>query len=117
MMKKNFQIILLTCIFLNVIPRVIAQRVDSMLNVYYNYSPKERFHVHFDKNTYNKEETIWYKVYILDEEGLTRLSKSVYVQWFDTKGKILTQTVSPLFQATAKGSYELPSDYQGTSSG
>jgi hypothetical protein len=113
MIKKNFQIILLTCIFLNVIPKVIAQRVDSMLNVYYNYSPKERFHVHFDKNTYNKEETIWYKVYILDEEGLTRLSKSVYVQWFDAKGKILTQTVSPLFQATAKGSYELPSDYQG----
>ena len=113
MMKKKFRLVLLTCILLNVVSKGIAQRIDSMLNVYYNYSPKERFHVHFDKNTYNKEETIWYKVYILDEEGLTRLSKSVYVQWFDTKGKILSQTVSPLFQATAKGSFELPSDYQG----
>lgn len=90
-----------------------GQKIDSMLNVYYNLFPKERFHVHFDKNSYNKEETIWYKVYILDDEGITKYSQSVYIQWFDTTGKIITQTVAPLYQSTAKGSFELPSEYAG----
>ncbi|MEY4627968.1 MAG: hypothetical protein RLZZ595_294 [Bacteroidota bacterium] len=90
-----------------------AQEPDSILSVYANYFPKEKIHVHFDKTVYNKEETIWYKVYILDGQGLTSLSKNVYVEWYDTSGKFMKQAVSPLFQATAKGAYELPADYKG----
>ncbi len=112
-MSRTIKSLLVIICFGSFLGSANAQKIDSMMNVYYNNFPKEKFHVHFDKNTYNKEETIWYKVYILESEGLTRLSKSVYVQWFDTKGKIITQTVAPLFQSTAKGSYELPADYEG----
>ncbi|MEY2596240.1 MAG: hypothetical protein RI965_1512, partial [Bacteroidota bacterium] len=112
-MKYFLKVALLMITLSSQYEMVKAQKIDSMMNIYYNFFPKERFHVHFDKNSYNKEETIWYKVYILDDEGITKLSKSVYVQWYDTSGKIITQTVAPLYQSTAKGSYELPADYTG----
>lgn len=91
-----------------------GQQIDSMMNVYAELFPKERIHVHFDKTLYNKEETIWYKIYILDDQGLTQLSKHVYAEWFDPAGKLIKQTVAPLFQSTAKGAFELPADYAGS---
>ncbi|MEY3350735.1 MAG: hypothetical protein RIQ50_846 [Bacteroidota bacterium] len=90
-----------------------AQELDSLFNLFAEYFPKERVHVHFDKSVYNKEETIWYKVYILDNQGITRLSKNLYVEWFDTSGTFIRQTIAPLFQGTAKGSFDLPADYKG----
>ena len=91
-----------------------GQGIDSMINVYAEQFPKEKIHVHFDKTIYNKEETIWYKIYILDDQGLTQLSKHVYMEWFDHAGKLIRQNVAPLFQSTAKGSFELPADYTGS---
>jgi hypothetical protein len=106
--KLFFTLFLLLCKI-----SAFSQEPDSIVNIYANYFPKEKIHVHFDKTVYNKEETIWYKVYILDGQGLTSLSKNVYVEWFDTTGKFIKQTVSPLFQSTAKGAYDLPADYKG----
>jgi hypothetical protein len=91
-----------------------GQAIDSMINVYAEQFPKEKIHVHFDKTIYNKEETIWYKIYILDDQGLTQLSKNVYMEWFDQAGKLIRQHVAPLFQSTAKGSFDLPADYTGS---
>lgn len=91
-----------------------AQQIDSMMSVYADLAPKEKIHIHFDKSVYNKEETVWYKVYILDDDNaLTALSKNVYMEWYDTTGKMITQTVAPLFQSTAKGSFEIPANYNG----
>lgn len=90
-----------------------SQELDSMFSIFSGYFPKERIHVHFDKSVYNKEETIWYKVYILDNQGITRLSKNLYVEWYDTSGAFIRQSVAPLFQGTAKGAFDLPADYKG----
>jgi hypothetical protein len=90
-----------------------GQQIDSMMMVYADGFPKERIHVHFDKSAYNQEETIWYKIYILDDRGLTQLSKNVYTEWFDTTGKMIRQTIAPLYQSTSKGAFELPADYAG----
>ena len=84
-----------------------------MMSIYAEQFPTEKIHVHFDKSIYNKEETIWYKTYVLAESGLTTLSANVYVEWYDTTGRMIKQTVAPLFQSTAKGSFELPADYTG----
>lgn len=111
MMPRLFFLGLLLTTFANF--SGFGQQIDSMMNVYAEGSPRERFHLHFDKSVYNKEETIWYKVYITDDQGLTQLSKNVYVEWYDTTGKMIRQTASPLFQSTAKGSFELPADYTG----
>ena len=111
MMPRLFFLGLLLTTFANF--SGFGQQIDSMMNVYAEGSPRERFHLHFDKSVYNKEETIWYKVYITDDQGLTQLSKNIYVEWYDTTGKMIRQTASPLFQSTAKGSFELPADYTG----
>jgi hypothetical protein len=90
-----------------------AQQIDSVMQLYSEQSPVEKMHIHFDKSVYNKEETVWYKIYLLSGAELSLISKNVYVEWYDTTGKILKQTVTPLFQSSAKGSFELPSDYTG----
>lgn len=93
--------------------KVVAQEIDSIMDAHANIFPKEKMHIHFDKQLYNKEETIWYKLYLLAEYIPSPLSKNVYVNWYDTEGKMLRQTVAPLFQATAKGSFDIPTDYKG----
>ena len=90
-----------------------AQLIDSMMNVYAQGFPKEKMHIHFDKQLYNPEETVWYKVYIMTGNELSPLSKNVYVEWYDDAGKLIRQTVAPLFQATAKGSFDIPANYKG----
>lgn len=90
-----------------------AQFVDSIMDAHANLFPKEKIHIHFDKQLYNQEETIWYKIYLLIDNNLSPLSKNMYVDWYDHEGKLLRQTVAPLFQSTTKGSFDLPAKYTG----
>lgn len=112
-MRLRIHTILLICFSTTLPLFALCQQIDSMMTVYADSLPVEKIHVHFDKSAYNKEETIWYKIYILDSEGLTSLSKNVYVEWFDQAGKMIRRTASPLFASTSKGSFELPADYTG----
>jgi hypothetical protein len=90
-----------------------AQAFDSLLNIYEEDFPHEKIHIHFDKTMYNTGETIFYKLYILSGVEWTSLSKNVYVSWYDNNGNYIKQTVAPLFQSSAKGSFEVPTDYKG----
>ena len=90
-----------------------AQFVDSIMDAHASLFPKEKIHIHFDKQLYNKDETIWYKLYLLADISPSPLSKNIYVDWYDAEGKMLRQTVAPLFQSTAKGSFDLPVGYKG----
>ncbi len=83
------------------------------MRVYSEGFPKEKIHVHFDKQIYNPDETIWYKVYLLAGSEPSPLSKNMYVEWYDTTGNLVKQTVAPLFKASAKGSFDIPSNYKG----
>jgi hypothetical protein len=83
------------------------------LNIYEEKFPKEKIHIHFDRTIYNTSETIFYKLYILSESEWTTLSKNVYVVWYDTSGNYIKQTVAPLFQSSAKGSFDIPANYKG----
>jgi hypothetical protein len=91
-----------------------AQLIDSMMTVYAEGFPKEKIHIHFDKELYNSDETIWYKVYLMSGNALSPLSKNIYVEWYDTTGLLIKQTVAPLFQATAKGTFDIPANYKGS---
>ncbi|MBU3744368.1 MAG: hypothetical protein FGM61_07445, partial [Sediminibacterium sp.] len=96
-----------------VVSSVEGQALDSMMVVYELSSPAEKIHLHFDKNIYNKNETIFYKAYLRLANELTIVSKNVYVEWYDTSGHIIKQTVAPVFQSSAKGSFEIPAGYSG----
>lgn len=112
-MKKRVLYSFLALFFILISVAGFSQQIDSMMGIYEERFPTEKIHIHFDRSIYNKEETIWYKTYILSEVGLTELSTHVYVEWYDTTGKMIKQTVAPLFQSTAKGSFDVPADYSG----
>jgi hypothetical protein len=92
---------------------VKAQQIDSMMSVYAEGFPKEKIHIHFDRPVYNTGDTLYYKVYLLSGNEPSVLSKNLYVEWYDTTGTLIKQTVAPLYQATAKGSFEIPANYGG----
>ena len=97
----------------SLISKVSAQELDSMMVVYELGSPSEKAHLHFDKNIYNRDETIFYKAYLRMANELSTLSKNLYVEWYDTAGLIIKQTIAPIFQSSAKGSFEIPAGYSG----
>jgi hypothetical protein len=108
-MLKNYPFLILL-FFTNCLS---AQFYDAALSKYEEQFPKEKIHVHFDKTIYNLKETIFYKIYVLEGNDLTTLSKNVYVSWYDTSGNFVNQTVAPLIQSSAKGSFDVPAKYAG----
>ena len=90
-----------------------AQVYDSTLAIYEEQFPHEKMHIQFDRTMYNVGETMFYKLYLLTGMEWTSLSKNVYVVWYDNNGSFLKETVAPLFQSSAKGSFEIPKDYKG----
>lgn len=106
----SFVIVLVMCMTTGTLR---AQFIDSIMDAHANIFPKEKMHIHFDKQVYNQEETIWYKLYLLTDNIPSPLSKNVYVDWYDAEGKMLRQTVGPLFQSTTKGSFDIPTGYKG----
>ena len=108
-MTKRFIFSLISLLsFSNIIS---AQQIDSVLNIYADSLRQEKVHLHFDRSTYNKDETIYYKAYLLEDHDLYALSKNLYIDWYDPSGKILKQTVSPVFLSSAKGSFVIPANY------
>ena len=93
------------------IGNVFCQQIDSILNVYADSSVQEKIHIHFDRSVYNNNETIYYKAYLLDDLGFFARSKNIYVDWYDPSGKLLKQTIAPVFLSGAKGSFEIPANY------
>ena len=91
-----------------------AQVYDSTLNVYDEEFPLEKIHIQFDRTMYNTGETIFYKLYILSGVEWTSLSKNVYVVFYDNNGAFIKETAAPLFQSSAKGSFDVPGDYKGS---
>lgn len=90
-----------------------AQKIDSTLEKYANDYSQEKVHIHFDKGIYDKGETIWFKAYILTGIDLSDCSKNFYADWFDDKGNLISHTVSPMFQSSARGQFSIPANYKG----
>lgn len=107
------RVLLSVFLLIGFISPILSQELDSMMVVYELTSPAEKVHLHFDKNLYNRDETVFYKAYLRMGNELSVLSKNLYVEWYDTSGNILKQTVAPIFQSSAKGSFEIPAGYSG----
>ncbi|MEO8171604.1 MAG: hypothetical protein ABI581_00920 [Sediminibacterium sp.] len=95
------------------ITTVNAQKIDSVLSLYHdNYQP-EKIHLHFDKSTYNKGETVWLKAYILAGENISDYSRNLYVDWYDDAGQLIKHTVNPVFESSARAQFNVPENYKG----
>ncbi len=92
---------------------VNAQQIDSMLTVYKNNYQQEKIHLHLDKTVYSVGETVWFKAYLLAGKSPSSNSKTLFVDWYDDNGSLLKHTSQPIFDATARGQFEVPQNYHG----
>lgn len=90
-----------------------AQVFDSLFNIYEEDFPHEKIHIHFDRTMYNTGETIFYKLYVMSGLEWPSTSRNVYVSWYDNNGNYIKQTAAPLYQSSAKGSFDVPANYKG----
>src|SRR5690606_30761166 len=90
-----------------------AQTIATAIEDYAaQYSP-ERVHLHYDKSAYAAGETVWFKAYMMNEILPGDQSKTLYVDWIDEKGTVLSHTVSPVVDAVTHGQFEIPVEYKG----
>lgn len=96
--------------------RLQAQHLDSMINVYGERFPQEKVHIQFDKVAYNPGETIYYKAYLFAGLLPSAVSKNFYTEIIDpATGKVLQRKVTPIFEGSTAGSYDLPLNTAATS--
>ena len=69
----------------------IANRYDSLLKI----APREKIYVHFDRNTFVPQDTLWFKAYLINANSNTfsQVSGLVYFEIIDASGVIM-QTMS-----------------------
>lgn len=108
---------LLALFTLSVIPRLAhAQQIDSMINVYGERYPQEKVHIHFDKALYNPGETIWFKAYLFSGLLPSPISRNFYTELIDpATGKVLQRKITPIFEASTAGFFDLPLTLTNTS--
>jgi hypothetical protein len=104
-MPRNFLLLL----FFFIGTAATAQRLDSLLDIQRGADPREKLHVHFDKNFYNPGETIWFKAYFFTGNEPSGISKNFYADLVDEKGTVITQFTAPIFFAGSSGSIQLDS--------
>ncbi len=110
-MKRKFTLIAVLLVVISY--QLRAQKIDSLMEKYADEYPQEKIHIHFDKGIYSKGETVWYKAYVITGLDLSDYSKNFYVDWFDDKGNLIKHAVSPMFEASARGQFTIPGDYNG----
>ena len=79
--------------------------------MYADRFPQEKIYLHFDRSVYNKGETIWFKAYLLAGFDPSTYSRNIYFDWFDANGRLLRHTAAPIYEASAKGQFDIPADY------
>lgn len=70
--------------------------------------PIEKVFLHTDKATYVAGESIWYKAYVTLEGFPTNLSKIVYVDLVDEKGKVVEKQMRQINVGSSAGDMVLP---------
>lgn len=117
-MKYASVIYTLVALFiLSLVPRVAyTQQIDSMINVYGERYPQEKVHIHFDKSVYNPGESIWFKAYLFSGLLPSGISHNFYTELIDPlTGKVLQRKVTPIFEGTTAGFFDLPLTLANTS--
>jgi hypothetical protein len=79
------------------------QQYIKNLDSFYRYTPLEKAFLHTDKDWYFPAETIWFKAYVTVDDERNELSRIIYAELTDSKGKVIEKTRWKLQQMQAKG--------------
>lgn len=83
---------------------------SNLENIATNF-PQEKIYIHYDKSSYNAGEVIYYKAYLAEGINASAISKTLYVDFVDSTGRLMQHQVIPIEQAGASGSFEIPYKY------
>ncbi|MDQ6757090.1 MAG: hypothetical protein M3004_09150, partial [Bacteroidota bacterium] len=106
---RNYLLVFLLIISVN----LKAQRFDSTLKKLDAEYRQEKLYLHFDRSFYNPGETIWFKAYLFAGNFPSLISKTLYTELVDAKGKILQRITAPVVMSSAAGSLVIPQDVGG----
>lgn len=87
-----------------------SQIFENTLQQFSSEFISERIHFHFDKTSYTAGDTVWFKAYLM--KGITpeTNSKTLYVDWTGSDGKIIRRTTWPIVDGITFGQFEIPSN-------
>jgi hypothetical protein len=86
----------------------LAVRILTALTIHFKKYPQEKVYVQTDKPVYTAGETVWYKIYTSVYGTRNSLSRVIYLQFVDTRGKIIIQNKLSLIDGVAHGDIQLP---------
>ena len=122
MMRKSdilLAALLISCMHL-LVPRLNAQNVsegERLLSYvrevmhFGKYNPQEKVYLHLDNTGYFKNETIWFKAYIIrtDDGRATDLSRVLYVELVNPSGNVVATKKYPIERGETHGDFRLDS--------
>ncbi len=85
-----------------------AQKIDSALNILSAQYPTEKIYIHYDNEYYVAGETIWFKAYLYSDGKPSGISSNLYLQFADSKGRVIFNKRYPALGAVAKGNIDIP---------
>lgn len=88
-----------------------AQDFQSTFQKFNGAYVPDRIHIHFDKTSYAAGDTVWFKAYLVQGILPAEKSKTLYIDWSDKDGKIISRTISPIVAGVTYGQIALPTDY------
>ncbi|MBS1747746.1 MAG: TonB-dependent receptor plug domain-containing protein [Bacteroidetes bacterium] len=86
--------------------------VQNSLEVLATNFPHEKIYIQFDKPSYVPGETIWFKAYIMAGADPSLISKTLYIDFINSNGRILKHCISPVLQSSGFGDYAIPLDFK-----
>lgn len=112
-MKRRYSLIGFSLIVLVLNTARAQVPIDSSVKRYNNRVPVEKLYIHFDNTIYTAGHTIWYKIYLQSTKSVDDISRNVYIDWYDDKGKIVSRNIAPVANAVSWGNFEIPGNYAG----
>lgn len=108
--RKFYLLILLLPAYLS----LQAQRFDTALSKLNANYMQEKLHLHFDRASYNPGETIWFKAYLFAGIYPSLISKTLYVELLDDKGKMIERKTAPVVISSTASSFDVPENFSGS---
>lgn len=107
-MKRLKKILLPAFLFLCI--SLQAQHFDSLLTKLNTQYPQEKLYLQFDRPVYSPGETIWFKAYLFADNFPSQISKTLYAELVDVKGKVIEQVTAPFAFSGAAASLNIPAN-------
>ncbi len=89
-------------------PETGAQKFETALDTLAANHQPEKIYIHYDKEYYVAGETIWFKAYLYQDGQPSASSNNLFLQFTDSKGKLVSNKMFPVMGAVVKGSIRVP---------